>query len=111
MRAEIAFAGQGGTGRQQILVNRLGSYDLAWQPGVPFVWLRLPIGWRASAFLRAAEGRGVLVRSADEYALVHARAPNAIRMAIAANQPRADFEAAIQRLADLLARPPADLSV
>ncbi|WP_374645336.1 PLP-dependent aminotransferase family protein [Tabrizicola sp.] len=97
--------------RQQILVNQLGSYDLSWQAGVPFVWLRLPIGWRASAFVRAAEAKGVLLRSADEYALVHGRAPNAVRIAIAANLPRGDFESATRRLAELLARPPADLSV
>jgi DNA-binding transcriptional MocR family regulator len=97
--------------RLQILVNHLGRYDLGWQPGVPFVWLRLPQGWRASTFVRTAEARGVLVRSADEYALVHGRAPNAVRIAIAANHPRETFEAALRTLADLLANPVADLSV
>jgi DNA-binding transcriptional MocR family regulator len=97
--------------RQQILVNHLGAFDLGWQPGVPFVWLRLPQGWRASTFLRTAEARGVLVRSADEYALVHGRAPNAVRIAIAASLPREAFETAMRTLADLLARPPSDLSV
>ena len=97
--------------RLQILVNRLGAFDLAWQPGVPFVWLRLPQGWRASTFVRMAEARGLLVRSADEYALVTGRAPNAIRIAISGQIPRTDFETAMTTLAALLARPPADLSV
>ena len=97
--------------RQQILINHLGTFDLGWQPGVPFVWLRLPLGWRASTFLRTAEARGVLVRSADEYALVHGRAPNAVRIAIAAGVPREAFETAMRTLADLLARPPSDLLV
>ncbi|MFN5998626.1 MAG: PLP-dependent aminotransferase family protein [Paracoccaceae bacterium] len=97
--------------RQQLLVNHLGAFDLGWQPGVPFVWLRLPQGWRASTFIRTAEARGVLVRSADEYALVHGRAPNAIRIAIAAGLPRDAFEAAMRTLADLLAKPPSDLLV
>jgi DNA-binding transcriptional MocR family regulator len=97
--------------RQQILVNHLGAFNLGWQPGVPFVWLRLPQGWRASTFLRTAEGRGVLVRSADEYALVHGRAPNAVRIAIAAGLPREAFESAMRTLADLLSRPPSDLLV
>jgi DNA-binding transcriptional MocR family regulator len=97
--------------RQQILVNHLGTFDLGWQPGVPFVWLRQPLGWRASTFIRTAEARGVLVRSADEYALVHGRAPNAVRIAIAAGVPREAFEAAMRTLADLLARPPSDLLV
>lgn len=97
--------------RLQLLVNLLGAYDLGWQPGVPFVWLRMPLGWRASTFVRMAEARGVLVRSADEYALVHGRAPNAVRIAIAGNLSREGFEAAMRTLADLLARPPSDLSV
>jgi DNA-binding transcriptional MocR family regulator len=97
--------------RLQILVNLLGAYDLGWQQGVPFVWLRLPLGWRASTFIRMAQAQGVLVRSADEYALVHARAPNAVRIAISGSLPRGDFEAAVKTLAGLLARPPSDLSV
>ncbi|MFZ1512004.1 MAG: PLP-dependent aminotransferase family protein, partial [Tabrizicola sp.] len=52
----------------------------------------------------------VLVRSADEYALIHGRAPNAVRIAIAAGVPREAFETAMRTLGDLLARPPSDLS-
>ncbi|MDZ4095485.1 MAG: PLP-dependent aminotransferase family protein, partial [Paracoccaceae bacterium] len=93
------------------LVNALGAYDLSWQPGLPFVWLRLPSGWRASTFARMAEAEGVLIRSADEYALIHGRAPNAVRLAIAGGIARPVFDAAVQRLALLLARPPAELAV
>ncbi len=97
--------------RLQILVNGIGAFDLDWQPGVPFVWLRLPMGWRASTFTRMAEARGVLVRSADEYALINGRAPSAVRIAIAAGLPRDVFERSVATLADLLANPPSDLSV
>jgi DNA-binding transcriptional MocR family regulator len=97
--------------RLQVLVNHLGAFDLAWQPGVPFVWLRLPLGWRASSFVRMAEAKGVLVRSADEYALVTGRAPNAVRIAISGAISPEAFEAAMATLAGLLARPPSDLSV
>lgn len=96
--------------RLQTMVNRLGAFDLAWQPGVPFVWLRMPLGWRASAFTRMAEAEGVLVRPADEYALIGGRAPNAVRLAIAGNLPRADFDAALDCLARLLRNPPSDLA-
>lgn len=97
--------------RLQILVNHIGAFDLDWQPGVPFVWLRLPMGWRASTFTRMAEARGVLVRSADEYALINGRAPSAVRIAISGSLPRDAFERALRTLADLLANPPSDLSV
>lgn len=97
--------------RLQTVVNMLGAYDLSWQPGLPFVWLRLPKGWRASTFTRMAEAEGVLIRSADEYALNHDHAPNAVRLAIAGAVPRPRFDAAVAGLARLLARPPQELSV
>jgi DNA-binding transcriptional MocR family regulator len=97
--------------RLEAIVNVLGGYDLSWQPGLPFVWLRLPSGWRASIFARMAETEGVLLRSADEFALIHGRAPNAVRLAIPGNHSRAQIEDACRRLARLLDSPPAELSV
>ncbi|MDT8855991.1 PLP-dependent aminotransferase family protein [Paracoccaceae bacterium Fryx2] len=97
--------------RLQAMVNALGASDLTWQPGLPFVWLRLPSGWRASTFARMAEAEGVLVRSADEYALIHGRAPHAVRLAIAGGIPRAAFDMGLATLARLLARPPSELAV
>ena len=97
--------------RLQVLVNGLGAFDLRWQPGLPFAWLALPSGWRASTFARTAESEGVLLRQADEYALIHGRAPHAVRLAIAGNAPRDRFEEAIETLAHLLRRPPSDMAV
>lgn len=97
--------------RLEGVVNVLGAYDLAWQQGLPFVWLRLPSGWRASIFARMAEAEGVLLRSADEFALIHGRAPNAVRLALPGNHSRAQIEDACQRLARLLDSPPSELSV
>jgi DNA-binding transcriptional MocR family regulator len=92
--------------RLGITLNALGRFDVTWQKGLAFVWLRLPQGWRASSFLREAEARGVLMRSADEYALVDGHAPNAVRIALAGGPPEDRFAAAMQTLADLLDRPP-----
>ncbi|WP_050525585.1 aminotransferase-like domain-containing protein [Pseudorhodobacter aquimaris] len=97
--------------RVEAVVNVLGGYDLAWQAGLPFVWLRLPSGWRASTFARMAEAEGVLLRSADEFALVHGRAPNAVRMAIPGTHSSTQIEQACRRLARLLDSPPAELSI
>ena len=105
-RVQSAFAD-----RLQTIVNGLGAHDLVWQAGLPFVWLRLPSGWRASTFARMAEAEGVLLRSADEYALVHGRSPNAVRLAIAGHAARARLEAAVDRLSRLLASPPSELPV
>ncbi|MDJ0859838.1 MAG: PLP-dependent aminotransferase family protein, partial [Dinoroseobacter sp.] len=45
------------------IVNALGRYDLVWREDALFAWLNLPSGWRAGAFARAAEGKGVLIRT------------------------------------------------
>ena len=92
-------------------VNALGAYDLRWREDVPFVWLNLPEGWRASAFCRAAETRGVRVRAAEEFAARQAQSPHAVRMAINAGVSLRSFEAAMHRLRDLLDNPNDEISV
>ena len=94
--------------RLKLALHHLGRFDLSWQPGLRFVFLRMPQGWRASTFTREAEAEGVLLRSADEYTLIHGRAPQAVRLALAGNVPLVRFEAGLQSLARLLDRPPYD---
>lgn len=95
----------------RVAVNALGGFDLNWDPHVPFLWLRLPSGWRAAAFTRAAEANGVQIRSADEFALRDGRAPHAVRIAINAHVPLKQFEDAMLRLRALLDNPPEQISV
>lgn len=95
----------------RVAVNTLGGFDLTWDDQVPFVWLRLPSGWRSAAFTRAAESQGVQIRSADEFALRDGRAPNAVRIAINGHVSLAVFEGAMQRLRALLDNPPEQISV
>jgi len=97
--------------RLQLMVNRLGAFDLSWQPGMPFAWLRLPQGWRASTFTRMAEDAGVMVRPSDQFAMVHGRAPNAVRIAVVADIPRQRLDQGLAALASLLPRPPSDMAV
>ncbi|MBW4708792.1 PLP-dependent aminotransferase family protein [Roseobacter sp. YSTF-M11] len=95
----------------QSAVNILGAYDLVWRPDVPFLWLRLPMGWRAGAFCQAAEAEGIQIRTAEEFVCREARAPHAVRMAINAGVSLQSFEAAMTRLRLLLDSPPEQLSV
>lgn len=97
--------------RLQILVDTFGDMDLSWQPGLSFVWLRLPTGWRASTLARTSEAEGVLLRSADEYALSDGHAPNAVRIAVAGGVSGERFQRAVTRLRQILDRPPSDLPV
>lgn len=105
-KVQVAFSE-----RLQAMVNALGAFDIRWQPGLPFVWLPLPSGWRASTFARTAEAEGVLVRQADEYALIHGRAPHGLRIAVAGAAPADRYDAALATLARLLRRPPSDMAV
>lgn len=95
----------------KVAVNTLGGYDLVWREDVPFVWLNLPDGWRASAFCRAAETRGVRVRAAEEFAARQAQSPHAVRMAINAGVSLESFEAAMGRLRELLDNPNEEIGV
>jgi len=102
---------QGFNAYVQSAVNILGGYDVAWRTNVPFLWLSLPVGWRAGAFCQAAEGQGVQIRSAEEFVCRDARAPHAVRLAINAGVALHSFEDAIMRLRHLLDSPPEQLSV
>lgn len=97
--------------RLAMTVKTLGAFDLSWQPGLRYVFLALPSGWRSSTFVRMAEAEGIMLRSADEYALVTGRAPNAVRIALTGAVSPDSFQGALSRLAALLARPPSDLMV
>ncbi|MGY3436566.1 MULTISPECIES: aminotransferase-like domain-containing protein [unclassified Marinovum] len=92
-------------------VNALGTHDLSWHESVPFVWLRLPEGWRAAAFCQAAEAEGLQIRSAEGFALREARVPHAVRIAINAQVKLETFEDAMQRLRRLLDDPPENIGV
>ena len=92
-------------------VNVLGSYDLHWRKDVPFLWLELPHGWRASAFCQAAETRGVQIRAAEEFACRESQSPHAVRFAINAGVSLASFEKAMHKMRDLLDNPSDHISV
>lgn len=94
----------------RVAVNALGGFDISWKRDVPFIWLRLPVGWRAGPFTRAAEAEGIQIRSADEFALRDGRAPHAVRIAVNAHVSIGKFEDAMLRLRVLLDNPPEQIS-
>lgn len=99
------------TRRVELMVRYLGGYDLTWVAGVPFVWLRLPQGWRASTFTRMAEEAGILMRSADQYALIHDQVPHAVRLAVPGQVSLSDLDSGLATLARMLEHPPSDMAV
>jgi DNA-binding transcriptional MocR family regulator len=97
--------------RSEMAANRLGGFDMRWQPGLPFVWIDLPQGWRASTFASRAEEADVLIRSADQYAMVTGRAPQSVRITLPGDVTRERLDQGLTALAGLLAAPPSDMGV
>ncbi len=89
----------------------LGPRGLVWRPEVPFGWLMLPDGWRASAYCQAAASAGIRIRSAEDFAPRDANTPHAVRIAVNAQMRLEDFEAAMLTLRSLLDNPPERIGV
>ncbi|MCV6824420.1 MULTISPECIES: PLP-dependent aminotransferase family protein [Halocynthiibacter] len=88
--------------RVQNAVNILGQWDIRWRPDAPFLWLKMPQGWRGSRFALVCGEQGIRVKPADEFALSDAESPNAVRIAV--NRPGNDArgKAALHRLNEIL---------
>ena len=91
--------------RVRMAVNILGRWDISWSEDAPFIWLRMPTGWRASSFAMACAREGVRVRPGDEFSLAGVAAPNAVRLAVTTCAQDMAFEAALGRMNDLLSQP------
>ncbi len=84
----------------------LQGQTFAYHPAGHFIWLELPLPWRAADFKAAAEARGVLVPSADSFVVGRQAAPHAVRIAIGTHNADADTSAkGIDILANILKSP------
>ncbi|MDO6591597.1 PLP-dependent aminotransferase family protein [Loktanella sp. D2R18] len=92
-------------------VRILDGYEMRYAGNVPFLWLELPIGWRAGEFCQAAEAAGILIKSADDFALRESRSVHAVRIAVNGLVPHAHFLQAMECLRDLLDHPPERIAI
>ncbi|WP_368188058.1 PLP-dependent aminotransferase family protein [Aestuariibius sp. HNIBRBA575] len=92
--------------RVQMAVNILGQWELRWRPDVPFIWLKMPRGWRGSSFAVACEGIGIRIKPADEFALPDGAAPHAVRVALNECLSAKEREEALLKMRTLLENPP-----
>lgn len=95
--------------RVRMAVNILGQWDIGWRADIPFIWLKLPQGWRGSTFAMACEARGVRVKPGDEFALPDGPAPHAARLTLNGGTDEAALEAALREIAKMLAHPPVNV--
>lgn len=97
--------------RVDTMRRAFAGYDFRAAPDVAFAYLAMPPGWRASAFQRAAEDRGILIRNMDAYVLVDGRAPNAVRLAVNGGVSLQRFADGCRELRTLLDNPPHEIGV
>lgn len=97
--------------RVKTAVNILGRWEIRWRPDVPFIWLRLPQGWRGSSFAMACEAQGIRIKPADEFALPDGAAPHSVRLALNSSIPEEAYESALKTMSHLLANPPATVDL
>ena len=92
-------------------VRILDGYEMWFAKTVPFLWLELPMGWRAGEFCQAAEAAGVLIKTADDFALRESRSVHAVRIAVNGLVPHEHFVQAMERLRELLDHPPERIAI
>lgn len=70
------------------------------------VWLPLPDPWRAGQFSSALRQAGVLVRTADHFAVGRSPAPHAVRISLNAAQTIAQIESGLKTIQSMLQSAP-----
>ena len=84
----------------------LQGLDFKTDPEFPLIWLPLPEPWRAGQFAAALRQAGVLVRTADHFAVGRSPAPHAIRISLNAPASVEQLEAGLHILKAMIDNPP-----
>lgn len=74
------------------------------QPGSMHVWLELPKHWTGPAFAEAAAREGVLLRSAELFAVDDRPAPSCVRLSLSAPATLSDVQRGLETLSPLIVR-------
>lgn len=88
--------------REQAARKALAGFDVHSKPGSMHIWLDLPQTWRGREFMHAAERRGVLLRSAEFFAVDDQCISNAIRLSLSTPPTLADVRRGLEALRTLL---------
>jgi DNA-binding transcriptional MocR family regulator len=84
----------------------LAGLDFKADPEYPLLWLPLPEPWRAGQFSAALRQAGVLVRTADHFAVGRSPAPHAIRISLNTPLSIEQLAVGLNRLKALIHSPP-----
>ncbi len=89
-------------GRLAVALPFLQGLDYRSDTESPLIWLPLPEPWRASQFSAALRQAGVLVRTADHFAVGRTAAPHAVRISLNAAPSLAEIAGAMQTVLRVL---------
>jgi DNA-binding transcriptional MocR family regulator len=90
--------------RQRIARDILGTQAILAYPNAFHIWLGLPEPWRRDEFVAELRRRGVLVTSADAFAVGRSPTPHAVRVCLGgAVRSHGELETALKKVALLLA--------
>ena len=92
--------------RLAIAMKVLGDRDIGSHPDSPNIWIHLPAPWRSEDFAQLAARRGVLVTTADNFAVGRTVAPHAVRVSLGGARDHESLERGLRHLADILAEGP-----
>jgi DNA-binding transcriptional MocR family regulator len=92
--------------RQDIAKRTLGGLNVQTHPQSPHVWVRLPEPWRTDAFVARARHRGILLNSAESFAVDHETDVQAVRIALGPPATRSALEEGLSELVRIVNRVP-----
>ena len=92
--------------RQEIATRVLAGLDVQTQPRSPHLWVRLPEPWRTDAFVARARHRGILLNSAESFAVGHETDVQAVRITLGPPSTRSALEEGLSEIVKMLKRVP-----
>jgi DNA-binding transcriptional MocR family regulator len=90
------------TERLAVALPLLQGLDYRSDPESPLIWLPLPEPWSAGQFSAALRQAGVLVRTADHFAVGRSAAPHAVRLSLNAARSVAEIASGVQTVLSVL---------
>jgi DNA-binding transcriptional MocR family regulator len=92
--------------RQIIAARALAGLDVQTQARSPHLWVRLPEPWRTEAFVARARHRGILLNSAESFAVGHETDVQAVRISLGPPSTRSALEDGLNEIVRMLKRVP-----
>jgi DNA-binding transcriptional MocR family regulator len=92
--------------RQTIAARVLAGLDVQTQSKSPHLWVRLPQPWHTDAFVARARHRGILLNSAESFAVGHETDVQAVRITLGPPATRSALEEGLSEIVKMLNRVP-----